>query len=244
MALDSHTDQEDIETALSVLDEFADAWAPESIAEDPGEVTAVRYRLGGRYRRVFGRPRRFAAPPSNLILSGYVPITHDFETVDAYTYDDVESSAEILYSSSAEGGGFILPATLPIMMASAEGNGEAQVTVGGQARTYPIIRFNGPWTNPVMVTDDWTLRWSGVDRGHRMDRDRHPPVEADRAEPGRRIEPSRGSAGRRGLRTCGSPRSPSRRSSSRASPPAGRIRHYPVAEQPGSPCDEAGILSP
>lgn len=158
---ESHTDQEDPETAIAILEEFADAWSPEELARTPGAVTGLRYRIAGRDRRVFGRPRRYAAPPNNMILNGYVPVTHDFATVDAYTYDDIESQANILYASSVEGGGFTLPAPMPLVTAPTDGNGSGQLSVSGTARAYPIIRFNGPWTNPVLTTDDWTLRWTG-----------------------------------------------------------------------------------
>lgn len=157
----SHTDQEDEVGAAAILDQFSAAWTPELLAREPGKTTALRYRMAGRNRRVYGRPRRYAAPPTNLILGGYVPVTHDFTTVDSFTYDDVESSAEILYASSISGGGFILPAVMPIVTMPSQGNGSGQLTVGGTARAYPVIRFNGPWTNPVLVTDDWVLRWTG-----------------------------------------------------------------------------------
>lgn len=158
---DSHTDQDDVESAVDVLDRFSAAWSPESLARTPGALTAIRYRLAGRDRRVFGRPRRYAAPPSNLILTGFVPVTHDFQCVDSYTYDDVESQATILYASSSDGGGFVLPSPMPLATAPSEGNGAGQVSVGGTARAYPVIRFNGPWTNPVLKTDDWEVRWNG-----------------------------------------------------------------------------------
>lgn len=157
----SHTDQADVASAMAVLEDFSAAWSPIDLAMQPGKQTAIRYRMAGRDRRVFGRPRRFAAPPSNLILGGLVSITHDFQTVDPYTYDDLESSVSIGYSSSADGGGFLLPATLPISTLPSEGTGSGQISVGGNARTYPVIRFNGPWTNPVMTTDAWTLAWTG-----------------------------------------------------------------------------------
>lgn len=157
----THTDQEDVETAVDVLDRFSAAWSPEALVRDPGALTAVRYRLAGRDRRVFGRPRRFSAPPTNRILGGYVPITHDFDLVDSYTYDDVESSVAIPYSTSTSGGGFTLPATMPLATQATEGVGSGQITIGGRARAYPVIRFSGPWTNPSMTTDHWTLRWTG-----------------------------------------------------------------------------------
>lgn len=158
---DSHIDQEDVESAVDVLERFSAAWSPESLARTPGALTAIRYRLAGRDRRVFGRPRRFAAPPSNLIDNGYVPVTHDFQCVDSFTYDDVESQAQILYASSVGGGGFTFPAPMPLVTVPSLGNGSGQLSVGGSARAYPVIRFNGPWTNPVLKTDDWEVRWTG-----------------------------------------------------------------------------------
>jgi len=158
----SHTDMGDEVEAVNVLDDFADAWSPEALALEPGEVTALRYRIAGRDRRVYGRPRRYSAPPNNLIMSGYVDVTHDFETVDAYTYDDVETGESILFSSGALGAGFVLGAAMPLLTRRGDdASGTQQITVGGKARAYPIIRFNGPWTNPSMVTDSWTLNWSG-----------------------------------------------------------------------------------
>ena len=78
------------------------------------------------------------------------------------TYDDLESSAEIPYTSSATGGGFTFPVTFPINTMASQGNGATQLSIGGNARAYPIVRFNGPWTNPVMETDNWTLSWKGA----------------------------------------------------------------------------------
>lgn len=157
----SHTDAEDVESAVQTLEDFSAAWMPEELMLESGAQTALRYRLAGRDRRVFGRPRRYAAPPTNLILSGYVPITHDFELVDCFTYDDVESSVQISYASSAEGGGFILPALMPLVTTANEGNGADQLSIGGNTRAYPVIRLNGAWTNPVVHGDNWTLRWNG-----------------------------------------------------------------------------------
>lgn len=159
---ESHVNRSTEDEAAETLDRFTAAWRPEALSLTPGAVTALRYRVGGRDRRVFGRPRRLAGPPSNLILSGYVQVTHEFECVDSMTYDDVESNAQILYSSSAEGGGIILPAQLPAASLPSVGTGVGQLTVLGRARAYPRIRFHGPWTNPVFDTGDWSLTWTGT----------------------------------------------------------------------------------
>lgn len=158
---ESHTNRETASEAIQTLQDFSAAWQPDLLVRDPGAQTALRYRLAGRDRRVFGRPRRFAAPPTNQILGGFVDVTHDFALVDSYTYDDVESSTAIMYASSSSGGGFVLPAVMPIATIPSLGNGSDQVSVGGNARAYPVIRLNGPWTNPVVSTDDWEIVWTG-----------------------------------------------------------------------------------
>lgn len=158
----SFVDAEDVEGAVETLEAFASAWRPETLVRESGALTALRYRVAGRDRRIFGRPRRFAAPPTNLILNGYVPVTHDFALVDSHTYDDVMSSALVPYASSSQGSGFRLPATFPVATRALEGAGSTQLSVGGTARAYPIVRFNGPWVNPVLRTDHWSLAWKGT----------------------------------------------------------------------------------
>lgn len=158
---ESHADRTSVEEAVDTLERFSAAWAPEDLVERPGTQTALRYSIAGRERRVYGRPRRYAAPPNNMILGGYVPVTHDFKLVDPRTYDDDESSALISYSSTIEHGGFVFPAVFPLVTSANVGTGVSQITVGGNAKTYPIIRFNGPWTNPAMITPDWEIAWFG-----------------------------------------------------------------------------------
>lgn len=153
---DLFVDQDDEATALDALARIATAWRADAIRETPGAVLPVRYRINGRDRRVYGRPRNFDAPPNNLILNGFIPITTDFQAVDAYTYDDSESSAEVNLGAVTFGG-FQFPVTFP---ASTQGVGSqnASITVLGDAATYPVIRFEGPISNPVLSTDDWTLK--------------------------------------------------------------------------------------
>lgn len=160
----SHVNRNTVKEALETKELFETAWRP-VIAQEASRTVALRYKVGGRVRRIYGRPRRFDAPPSNLIDTGYIPLSHDFECVDAYTYEDVEGSATLTLSVEAGPTGFILPAQLPIQTLPAATSPESQVAIGGTARCYPIIRFNGPWVNPGLITDDWdvTLKTSLAD---------------------------------------------------------------------------------
>lgn len=152
---DLHVDRDDRYEALDTLGRFKTAWRALHIRDTPGAVIPMRYQIGHRVRRVYGRPRRLSAPPSNMIMSGYVPITVDFAAVDGFTYDDV-AQVEILSLSSGSTGGFTFPTEFPVTT-DPVGNQQAIAVVSGDAPTYPVVRFNGPITNPSLETDNWSL---------------------------------------------------------------------------------------
>lgn len=144
--------------ALDAIATLRSAWRALAIRQDPGAVLPIRYRLNGRQRRFYGRPRRFAAPPSNLIQGGYVPITTDFQAADGFYYDDTEQTESITMRASVgeSDTGMIFPVTFPVTSIPI-GSGEGAFVVGGDAPAYPIIRINGPITNPRVQTDAWEL---------------------------------------------------------------------------------------
>lgn len=150
-----HVNESDVATAKATLGEFKTAWRALSIRQRPGTVLPLRYQLDQEVRRVYGRPRRFAAPPDNKILSGYIPITADFQCADSFTYDDAEQVQTLQLNVGSEGG-FIFPATFPFQTLPT-GLNVSSMVVGGDAPTYPVIRITGPVTNPLIETDDWTL---------------------------------------------------------------------------------------
>lgn len=154
-AWNGHVDREDTETAVESLAELATAWRGGAVTDSPGQLCAMRYRLAGRDRRVFGRPRRFEANPNNLIMAGFTAVATDFQCVDANTYDDIESTSKISMVSGSDGG-FIFPVVFPISSLPV-GENSNQIVVGGDVSTFPVVRFDGPLTNPILQTDHWTL---------------------------------------------------------------------------------------
>lgn len=150
-----HVNQSDVPSAIAELARIKTAWRALHIRQSPGKVIPLRYRLDGRVRRIYGRPGRFAAPPSNKVLSGFVPITCDFRCADSFTYDDVEQSISLGLQIGSEGG-FVFPTTFPVATQPV-GSSQQQAVVGGDATTYPVVRFNGPVTNPRLESNDWTL---------------------------------------------------------------------------------------
>lgn len=148
--------------ALESVEDLAAAWNPIDTFDTAGRVSVLRYTTAGRTRRVFGRPRRFEAAPDNVIMSGMIPVDMTFQCVDSYSYDDIEQMSVIDLTSDNSTGGFVFPVTFPVSTLTTNNAGDDQVDVGGRVRTYPRITIRGPIVNPVLTSDDWTIRLNGT----------------------------------------------------------------------------------
>lgn len=147
-------DEEDEDSALATLALFATAWRAEDVRNTPGAVCTLRYTVGGRTRRVYGRPRRASWPPSNRILGGWIPITADFQCADALHYSDTETS-ESLDVTTSEEGGLTEPLEEPLSTVTSGAVTSGEVVVGGDAPTFVIVTFTGPVSYPNIAVNGW-----------------------------------------------------------------------------------------
>lgn len=144
------------EDALTSLNTLATAWTGPGVSTVADEVAVIRYRVGGRTRRVYGRPRRWANTMDNRILSGMVPIVCDFQRVDPLFYDDVPEVATLDLVAESEGG-IVYPVTYPTTSLPS-GNNEGEVHIPGTRPSWPIIRITGEAIDPEIYTPTWTLK--------------------------------------------------------------------------------------
>jgi hypothetical protein len=160
-----HVNRDNETQALQTLRSFAAAWKALHIRDTPGAVLPLRFQLNGERRRIYGRPRRFEAPPDNKIMSGYVPVSVDFKCVDGFVYADEMQSVSMMLGAEVDseavdsGGGFVFPVTFPVITLPPTQR-QTQVEVLGDAPAYPIIRFtanSGSLANPGFVTDGWRI---------------------------------------------------------------------------------------
>jgi hypothetical protein len=151
-AWDLHVNRHSVADALETLRAFRLAWRGRATKKVVGKQMIVRYCLEGETRRIYGRTQRFAAPPDNQILSGYVPITCDFKASTALTFADTLQSTAINFVVESSGG-LVFPATFPVAPLP-DGQREGGIVVGGNAPAYPEITIIGPITNP------W-VQWAG-----------------------------------------------------------------------------------
>jgi len=157
------TDEDDEEGALDALDELATIWRGDSVRGTAGKVMPLRYQLAGRIRRVYGRPRRWAAPLTNNLLNGYVDIVSDFKCVSELYFDDIEQSAMFDTTSAEPSGGFEVPFEAPIAVNIGDTKPQKRtVKIGGRVKTPISIDFHGPSVDASLEIAGQTYRLRGT----------------------------------------------------------------------------------
>lgn len=153
-----HVNGTDPADALAKLAVLGAKWANGSEGwPSARSVMALRYNVGGRIRRVYGRPRRFSAKPNNKILGGYLPPFASFARSDSLHYDDYENYVDLSISATPPGG-LEFPADFPLDLAREPSYvPPGSVVVGGDARTAPVVTFTGPVIDPKVVVGDFVL---------------------------------------------------------------------------------------
>lgn len=146
------TDADDEASALAELSRIAKVWRGDAVRHLPGEVMELRYRLAGRERVVFGRPRRFDAPLDNRLLSGYIPITCDFETTSELFFGPHEESYPIRAAAPTTSG-FIFPMVFPYSTDVELASRPYSFNVTGDLPTPGIFDFIGPSRDPFIEID-------------------------------------------------------------------------------------------
>lgn len=156
------TDMHDAASALAVLEQAALQWRGDSVRSTPGEAMPLRYRLAGRTRVVYGRPRRFDAPLDNRLASGYVAITSDFKMASELYFDDIERNIPVLAIAPTTGG-FTAPFTTPITTEEQLATRPNQFTVDGVMPTPGIFEFTGPSSDAFIEIDgDMRIQLTGT----------------------------------------------------------------------------------
>ncbi len=135
--------------ALALVDSLQAVWEADDTRSEAGAVVALRYAVGGRTRRVYGRPRRFAAPP-DLIHLGRMAIIADFQLAETVSYDDLEESSGTLRMEAATitGTGFTFPIKFPLLSATIPPPRAGQAVIRGTAPTWVTAQITGPVLNP------------------------------------------------------------------------------------------------
>lgn len=146
------TDMQNEAGALETLEELGDIWRGDGVRETSGAVMPLRYRLAGRTRVCYGRPRRFDYTLDNQFMTGYVPITADFKLASELYFDDFESYIDVGFLAPTTGG-FEVPFETPLTTEMTGVHVPYSFSVGGRKPTPMVMDFHGPLTNASLQID-------------------------------------------------------------------------------------------
>lgn len=134
---------EPVVEALNWADQVESAWAADRIRLVPGAVQVLRWRVGNRVRRVYGRTRR-CSPTTGNVHTGNVPMVADFQTIDDLYYSDQRkvTTVDIVPAANAW---TVWPLEWPVYWYRANESANAgTITVGGTRATWPVFTIYGP----------------------------------------------------------------------------------------------------
>ncbi|RSS97263.1 hypothetical protein EF903_01710 [Streptomyces sp. WAC05292] len=143
---------------LAALSVMKQAWDAEAIRRRFAAPAVLRTVQGGRARRFYGRPRKFAPAASRLTRKGHTPVVATFACLDDTAYDDVEQTVRVDLVPPPHRG-LVGPLTTPLTMTgTSTSRAPGQVTVGGTKPTWPVITIYGPISQPVCeVMGKWKV---------------------------------------------------------------------------------------
>lgn len=142
-----------VDAALSALAGVTKAWR--SAPRDPGDESVLRYGVGDRTRRVYGRARQFSQDPNLLYALGYSMAVGEFDVADHWHYADTAQQLTVTLIPG-DAGGLVSPLVSPLTTV-AGGQRQGLVSVTGDAPAPMEITFRGPVTNPKASSTGWQV---------------------------------------------------------------------------------------
>lgn len=163
-AFDVATNMGDVEGARAAAGALARVWLSEATRQTPNVTVPLSYQLeeGGPWRRVYGRPGKYAGPTADVLMrQGVGRINADFRVTDPLHYADTETKVE-LQIVPATAGGIVAPIVAPVSTLATSGVRAGFVNNGGDAPTPLRVTFYGPVTDPwVRAAAGWEIGLEG-----------------------------------------------------------------------------------
>lgn len=153
------------DAALELLAPLRESWemSARSVSQ---AVLPLRYRMGGRTRQVYGRPRRFTPVMSDLVF-GRIPIVADFALAEPWSYADTEQTLTLTTGATELGTPTSFPLSFPFLWGATAGSPRhGQVTIAGTRPTWLRLVITGPvgttLTDPYVIVADRVFQLRGV----------------------------------------------------------------------------------
>lgn len=157
------TNMPDLPDALTLESRLAAAWHNPKHRNKSLALVPLSYELGGRWRRVYGRPSRYAGINGDIYsVQGAGQIECDFKVHDPRYFDDWETVRR-LPIVPASTGGLKAPLIGPLSTVRSGADRAGYVNNTGTAATPLKVVFKGPVTNPyVRAAAGWEIALKGT----------------------------------------------------------------------------------
>ncbi|MFD4397197.1 hypothetical protein [Kitasatospora sp. NPDC058478] len=137
--------------ALDLLAELQEHADPDGVRLAAGETVELRLKYPGRGVRMLRGRLRKAEEDQEQLIHGWLPIDVEFMATDPTLYGDQPEQTKIRLGSVSTGG-FSAPVVAPVVTAAVStGVPPGTVVNPGTAPTWPVLRIDGPCTNPVIT---------------------------------------------------------------------------------------------
>jgi len=158
-AFDISTNRDDLSGALATAAGLEAAWKDPTVRLAENAAAPLSYELGGRWRRVYGRPGQFVGVSGDVLANqGAAKLVCDFRVTDPLHYDDDDTSVTLTIVPATVGG-WTTPFVFPLSTVRSSAPRAGNVTNAGDAPTALKVKFQGP------VTDPWVRSSSGLEVG-------------------------------------------------------------------------------
>lgn len=150
------------EQAHAALAELASAWRADKVRKSPGAVSTLRFYRGGRWWRVYGRPRKFAARPKEFSQERVQLVEATFKLALPVVEVDAGPNNTItlqLVAGPADGG-LVLPAEVPFLLQPSSQGRENYTTVKGSVPAAFALDIKGPVSGALTNARVYGPGWS------------------------------------------------------------------------------------
>lgn len=156
------TNMRNLPDASTLESRLAAAWHNPKHRSKSLALVPLSYELGGRWRRVYGRPSRYAGIRGDIqAVQGHGRIECDFRIHDPRYFDDWETVLR-LPIVPASTGGLMAPLVAPLSTVRSSTPRAGLVVNTGTAATPLKVVFRGPVTNPyVRAAAGWEVALNG-----------------------------------------------------------------------------------
>ena len=161
-ALSISTNCKDLTSALAEDERLARRWHDPKHRASPMKMVPLSYEIDGRWRRVYGRPDKYAGMRGDVLaVQGRGRIECDFRVLDPRNFDESETILT-LPIVPASTGGLMAPLKAPLSTVRSSAPRAGYVDNRGTAATPLKVVFKGPISNPyVRAAAGWEIALKG-----------------------------------------------------------------------------------